>query len=252
MASSINPNNISVTFPIAGQDNDSQGFRDNFNNIKTNITHAKTEIEDLQSKVILKSALTGSSLSNDGNGSVLENFKLENMSETKLDKGSNSGSVTIEVDKAPLQLIETSANITLAFTGFPASGSNGSVVVEVDITTDTHTITLPSEVTVGVAEIAGYNSSTRSIGFTSTGKFRFRFSSHDGGSTIAIEDINRAPARIHAQKFRISPISSPPTATGQTGDTAGMIAVDADNIYVAVANYDGVATIWKKVALTAL
>ena len=54
MASSINPNNISVTFPIAGQDNDSQGFRDNFNNIKTNITHAKTEIEDLQSKVVLK------------------------------------------------------------------------------------------------------------------------------------------------------------------------------------------------------
>ena len=77
MASSINPNNISVTFPIAGQDNDSQGFRDNFNNIKTNITHAKTEIEDLQSKVILKSALTGSSFSNDGNGSVLENFKLD-------------------------------------------------------------------------------------------------------------------------------------------------------------------------------
>ena len=34
MASSITPTNISVTFPIAGQDNDSQGFRDNFNNIK--------------------------------------------------------------------------------------------------------------------------------------------------------------------------------------------------------------------------
>jgi len=111
---------------------------------------------------------------------------------------------------------------------------------------------LPSAVTVGVAEIAGYDSSTRAIGFTSTGKFRFRFSSADGGSTIAIEDINRAPARVHAQKFRISPISSPPSATGQVGDTAGMIAVDADNIYVAVANYDGTATIWKKVALTAL
>ena len=53
MASSINPNNISVTFPIAGQDNDSQGFRDNFNNIKTNITYAKSEIEDLQNKVVL-------------------------------------------------------------------------------------------------------------------------------------------------------------------------------------------------------
>ena len=30
MTSSINPNNIDGTYPIAGQDNDSQGFRDNF------------------------------------------------------------------------------------------------------------------------------------------------------------------------------------------------------------------------------
>ena len=34
MASLINPTNIDVTYPIAGQDNDTQGFRDNFNNIK--------------------------------------------------------------------------------------------------------------------------------------------------------------------------------------------------------------------------
>jgi hypothetical protein len=252
MASSINPNNIRVTFPIAGQDNDSQGFRDNFNNIKTNITYAKSEIEDLQNKVVLKSALTGSSLNNDGAGAVIKNFKMEDMAETKLDKGSNSGSVTIEVDKAPLQLVSTSGNITLAFTGFPASGSNGSVVVEFDITNDTHTVTVPSAASVGVSEIAGYDSSSRAIGFTATGKFRFKFSSHDGGSTIAVEDLNRAPARIHSQKLRISPISSPPAATGQTGDTAGMIAVDSDNIYIAVANYDGTTTVWKKVALVAI
>ena len=81
---------------------------------------------------------------------VLENFKLENMSETKLDKGSNSGPVTIEVDKAPSQLIETSANINLLFQAFQQVDSNGSVVVEVDITTDTHTIDCPTAVTVGV------------------------------------------------------------------------------------------------------
>ena len=62
MASSINSNNIDGTYPIAGQDNDSQGFRDNFTNVKTNFTNAKAEIEDLQSKVVLKSALSGTSL----------------------------------------------------------------------------------------------------------------------------------------------------------------------------------------------
>ena len=77
MASSINPNNISVTFPVAGQDNDSQGFRDNFNNIKTGLTTAKTELEDLQSKVVLKSALTGTALANNGSGSVMEDFELK-------------------------------------------------------------------------------------------------------------------------------------------------------------------------------
>ena len=35
MASNINPNNIDGTYPVAGQDNDSQGFRTNFTNIKT-------------------------------------------------------------------------------------------------------------------------------------------------------------------------------------------------------------------------
>ena len=48
MASNINPANIDGTYPIAGQDNDSQGFRDNFTNIKNNFTYAQTEVNDLQ------------------------------------------------------------------------------------------------------------------------------------------------------------------------------------------------------------
>ena len=41
MASSINPNNIDTTYPVAGQDNDSQGFRDNFTNIRSNFEFAE-------------------------------------------------------------------------------------------------------------------------------------------------------------------------------------------------------------------
>ena len=48
MASNIISSTIDETFPVAGQDNDSQGFRDNFNIIKDNFTYAKSEIEDLQ------------------------------------------------------------------------------------------------------------------------------------------------------------------------------------------------------------
>ena len=69
--SSINPNNIDGTYPIAGQDNDSQGFRDNFTNIKNNFTFSKTEIEDLQNNAILKTALAGTTLDNNLNNAQL-------------------------------------------------------------------------------------------------------------------------------------------------------------------------------------
>lgn len=48
MASSIISETIDDAYPVAGEDNDSQGFRDNFNVIKTNFEHARTEITALQ------------------------------------------------------------------------------------------------------------------------------------------------------------------------------------------------------------
>lgn len=48
MASSIIATTIDENFPVAGIDNDSQGFRDNFSIIKDNFTFAKSEIEALQ------------------------------------------------------------------------------------------------------------------------------------------------------------------------------------------------------------
>jgi hypothetical protein len=58
MASNINPTNIDVTYPIAGQDNDTQGFRDNFTNIKNNFTVTRNEISDLQSLTSITPTIT--------------------------------------------------------------------------------------------------------------------------------------------------------------------------------------------------
>ena len=71
MASNINPQNIDGAYPVAGQDNDSQGFRDNFTNTRTNFTYAADEISDLQAKAVLKAALVGTTLNNDMGGSLL-------------------------------------------------------------------------------------------------------------------------------------------------------------------------------------
>ena len=48
MASNINDTGVNSDYPVAGQDNDSQGFRDNFGVIKSNFVSAKSEIESLQ------------------------------------------------------------------------------------------------------------------------------------------------------------------------------------------------------------
>lgn len=58
MPSTINANNIDILYPIAGQDNDTQGFRDNFRNIKNNLNTASAEITALQANVALTPKIT--------------------------------------------------------------------------------------------------------------------------------------------------------------------------------------------------
>ena len=114
MSSNINPNNIDGTYPVAGQDNNSQGFRDNFTNIKTNFQYAEDEINDLQSKVVLKSALTGQTLDNDMLGSLLSNAQIQDFSATRVALGTLSGSVTINYAAGHYQTVTTSGSICRA------------------------------------------------------------------------------------------------------------------------------------------
>jgi hypothetical protein len=58
MASTINPVNIDITYPIAGQDNDTKGFRDNFTNIKNNFSVAAREITNIQATLASTPTLT--------------------------------------------------------------------------------------------------------------------------------------------------------------------------------------------------
>ena len=70
MASLINPTNIDVTYPIAGQDNDTQGFRDNFSSIKNNLNTAKNEISAIQYSLASTLALVSAPTSTGSNGAI--------------------------------------------------------------------------------------------------------------------------------------------------------------------------------------
>ena len=191
MASSIDPNNIDGAYPVAGQDNNSQGFRDNFTNTKTNFQYAADEITDLQAKVVLKQALTGTTLDNDMLGSVLANATLEDMAYTRLALGSVSGSQTINYAVAMFQTLTTTGSVSLAFTNFPPAGSAGTVAVQVTISSVAHTLTLPAAVSVNNQGIQGLNTATNTITFAATGTYGFEFTTSDGGSTVTVNETNK-------------------------------------------------------------
>jgi len=187
MASSINPNNIDGNYPVAGQDNDSQGFRDNFTNIKNNLTFSKSEIEDLQSKAILTSALTGGSTpTNDMNGTVLLGAQLQNTTLKKAEFSATTGSVTVNYNLGHLQYVTTTGSITLAIANWPSSSDGyGSMLLEVTPGSTAHTLTLPSAVSIGLDTIPG--ASGQIITFpTASVPYLLELVSYDGGTTIKL------------------------------------------------------------------
>jgi len=191
MTSAINPNNINGAYPVAGQDNNSQGFRDNFTNTSTNFQYAADEISDLQSKAVLKAALTGTTLDNDMLGSPLSNALLSNMSENVVVLNTVSGTTVINYALASYQTLTTNGAVSLSFTNFPAAGAAASVVVQVTVASTIHTLVLPAAVTVNNTGIQGLNTSTNTISFAATGVYSFEFSTSNGGSTITVREVNK-------------------------------------------------------------
>jgi len=191
MTSNINPNNIDGAYPVAGQDNNSQGFRDNFTNTATNFQYAADEITDLQNKAVLKAALIGQTLNNDMGGSILSNAQLQDMSETVVSLGTVSGTTTINYALGSYQTLTTNGAVTLAFTNFPAAGAAASVFVQVTVANVIHTLVLPASVTVNAQGIQGLNTSTGVISFAATGVYGFRFTTSNGGTTVTITETNK-------------------------------------------------------------
>ena len=194
MSSSINPQNINGNYPVAGQDNDSQGFRDNFTNIKNNLSFAKTELEDLQNKAILRLALTGGSTpENNMNGTLLVGPQLKNATETSNSLVAVGGSLLLDYSTGHLHhttIDAISGSVVLAFLNWPATSFGyGKVRLRVDVADVTYTLTLPGTVSIGYSDIQGISGNT--VSFTSTGTYLFEFSSYDGGTTIIMQDLLR-------------------------------------------------------------
>jgi len=206
MSSNINPYNVDGTFPIAGQDNSSQGFRNNFTNIQNNFIYAENEISDLQAKSVVTSALNGQSISNDMAGTQLRRPQLAAWTQTLLDNGVASGAVVLDFNQANFQKITPSGSITISFINWPTSTGTGALGygvmrVWIVVTNSAYTLTLPSAVDIAVGDIAGYNAATRTITFDVAGNYIFDFSSIDGGTDYQIFDVTRNRASFRDPNF---------------------------------------------------
>ena len=115
MTSLINFAAINENFPVAGQDNDTQVFRDNFDTIKTNFSAAKTEITDLQDNA------ARTDQDNDFLYNVVGSLTLQDAYLRKKDYGAAiiAGTQDISFKQAMYHIVRFGANTSLSFSEFP-------------------------------------------------------------------------------------------------------------------------------------
>lgn len=225
MASNINPNNIDGNYPVAGQDNNSQGFRDNFTNTKQNFQYAEDEINDLQAKVLLKAALINQPLDNNMNDNLIYAAHVRDFAAPKVSitPGGTPLVATVNYALSHYQTFSTSASTTLAFTNFPTTGNYGYVKVQINITNIVHTITLPPAVSLGLDGVQGISPGIpgieNTISFSSTGYYEFAFGSYDGGTTITLFDLSRGLTNFVSADLEVDDV----TATGTVSSVGNVI-----------------------------
>lgn len=116
MASLINSTDIDAEYPVAGVDNDSQGFRDNFSTVKNSLATAKSEITALQDNTAKKNA------DNDFNGNKIQEADFIANTETLYASGNITASQNISFNNGHYQTIQVGGNISLTLADWPAAG----------------------------------------------------------------------------------------------------------------------------------
>lgn len=268
--SNINTNSINVNYPTPGVNNSTQGFRDNFSGIKLGLDQAKTEITDLQNKVVVKSALSGFPLNNDMANTLISNAAVRGFRATTYNLSDNiPSSITVDVSKADVQYGTIRGNTTINFGGWAPSGTESSVELLLNIANSSAYITFPSTtmngsnvvsagMTLSCRLLENYFSSvadnsiaagvtyTNVVGIpTGAQDLNFKFTTTDCGATLNVQPLNR---NQKATQLKVRT----PTATGLPGDVAGQVCSDNSYLYVCVGSYDGTTHIWGKIALTGM
>ena len=192
--SNINPQSIDGTYPIAGQDNNSQGFRDNFTNTVNNFTFAAAELTDLQQNALLKAPLGSigqTSVSNDMNYATLIHPQIKGAVETAALNLTVDGSNNFTVNWASghFQSVTITANSTFSFGTWPTANYFTKLRLQVTVSGGTYTLTFPTGVNINISNIQGYTTGTTVS--LAAGVYVFEFSTVNFGANVVIQDVLR-------------------------------------------------------------
>lgn len=228
--STINTNGINVNYPVPGVNNNSQGFRDNFAAIKNNLTIAASEITDLQTKAVLKSALDNIALDNDMGNTLISNAVTRGFRQSTYNLGSSlAGQILVDVSLGDVQYGTIVGSTQLEFAGWAPAGTQSNLQLNLVFANTGAVLSFPEEVTIlgfnsigtleNYAEVSNVSTITVPAGIT---ELDFILSTLDCGNTISISPINRP--RQSTQVFKRDPAPA-----GQLGDKTGTISVSASS-----------------------
>ena len=183
MASNITPlaNQIDALYPIAGRENSSQGFRDNFLNIKTALTTASDEITFLQNDGVFKSASD-----NDMSASSISNVILRNVGLSAVPEQQIAGLLTpIYYNAGSYQEFQIGSDTTFVLQNVRESGIYSNVRIKIIGHVDNH------------ISFAGISGSTTVIWSDASLPYRFQGNwatvwdlwTADGGQTVFVTQV---------------------------------------------------------------
>lgn len=127
-------NAIDVTYPVAGQDNDTKGFRDNFSNIKNALNSVDINVSTLQTGTVKCETITGSVYDFVYTGTLKKPTLLAPSSVIyDTTETPTSGSLSINVSQASYQKFKlNNGTTTITAAGWPYTGQMGFAVLSIE------------------------------------------------------------------------------------------------------------------------
>ncbi len=167
---------IDETFPVAGKDNNSQGFRDNFDHIKTSVTNVVSALSGLNT---LTPKLN---TDNNFNGKVLENAEIRQVYGAVLSNGTTPTAEFIDVRESQYFSFIIAGNITLTFSQWPASDKFAKIYL--DVRSDGTARTLDFNTTSGTVRPSSTLTLPYNLSATGTRRYMFEAWTIDGGNNV--------------------------------------------------------------------